>query len=71
MPWKEADLMSLKREFILKSFNREQTFIELFRAYGKSTKTGCKDFLKEVSLPLKNNLGSHEATGKKYRKLCC
>lgn len=34
--------MSLKREFILKSFNREQTFTELCREYGISTKTGYK-----------------------------
>jgi len=42
MPWKEADKMSLKKEFILKSFNREQTFTELCREYGISTKTGYK-----------------------------
>ena len=29
MPWKEADLMNLKREFIFKSFNKEQSFTEL------------------------------------------
>ena len=42
MPWKEADLMNLKREFIFKSFNKEQSFTELCREYGISTKTGYK-----------------------------
>ena len=42
MPWKEADLMNLKREFIFKSFNKGQSFTELCREYGISTKTGYK-----------------------------
>jgi len=42
MPWKEADLMNLKREFVFKSFNKEQSFTELCREYGISTKTGYK-----------------------------
>lgn len=42
MPWKEADLMNLKREFIFKSFNKEQSFTDLCRDYGISTKTGYK-----------------------------
>ncbi len=42
MPWKEADLMNVKREFVFKSFNKEQSFTELCREYGISTKTGYK-----------------------------
>jgi transposase InsO family protein len=42
MPWKETDLMNIKYEFVIKSFNREKTFTELCRDYGISTKTGYK-----------------------------
>ncbi len=42
MPWKEADLVKIKYEFILKSFNKDKTFTELCRDYGISTKTGYK-----------------------------
>ena len=42
MPWKEADLMNVKYEFVMKSFNKEMTFTELCRDYGISTKTGYK-----------------------------
>ena len=42
MPWKEADLVKIKYEFILKSFNKDKTFTELCREYGISTKTGYK-----------------------------
>jgi transposase InsO family protein len=42
MPWKEADLMKIKYEFILKSFNKDKTFTELCRDFGISTKTGYK-----------------------------
>lgn len=42
MPWKEADLMNLKCEFVLKSFNKVNTFTELCRDYNISTKTGYK-----------------------------
>jgi len=42
MPWKEADLMNLKREFILRSFNNDRTFTDLCKEYGISTKTGYK-----------------------------
>lgn len=42
MPWKEADLMNVKYEFVLKTFNRDKTFTELCRDYGISTKTGYK-----------------------------
>jgi len=42
MPWKEADKMSLRKEFILKSFNNDRTFTDLCKEYGISTKTGYK-----------------------------
>lgn len=42
MPWKEADLVDIKYEFILKSFNKDKTFTELCREYGISTKSGYK-----------------------------
>lgn len=42
MPWKEADKMSLKRKFILESFNNPGSFTELCTKYGITTKTGYK-----------------------------
>lgn len=42
MPWKEADPMKIKYEFVLKSFNKDKTFTELCRDFGISTKTGYK-----------------------------
>jgi len=42
MPWKEADLVKIKYEFILKSFNKDKSFTELCREYGISTKSGYK-----------------------------
>ncbi len=39
MPWKDADLINLKRKFVFKSFNKEQSFNDLFREYGITTKT--------------------------------
>lgn len=42
MPWKEADLMNVKYEFVLKSFNKNGTFTDLCRDYGISTKSGYK-----------------------------
>jgi transposase InsO family protein len=42
MPWKETDKMDEKKEFVLKSLDRQLVFTQLCREYGISTKTGYK-----------------------------
>jgi transposase InsO family protein len=42
MPWKETDKMDEKKEFIFRCWNREETFTEICRKFGISTKTGYK-----------------------------
>jgi transposase InsO family protein len=42
MPFKGVDVMDVKREFVLKSFEKGTTFTELCREYNVSTKTGYK-----------------------------
>jgi transposase InsO family protein len=42
MPWKEANVMDIRTEFILKSISQNQSFTELCKEYGISTKTGYK-----------------------------
>jgi transposase-like protein len=45
--WKETDKMDEKKEFIFRCWNREETFTEICRKFGISTKTGYK-WLSEV-----------------------
>jgi len=42
MPWKETDVMDLRKEFMSKVKNEEAAFAQLCRQYGISTKTGYK-----------------------------
>jgi transposase-like protein len=42
MGWKETDKMDEKNEFIFRCWNREETFTEICRKFGISTKTGYK-----------------------------
>ena len=42
MPWKEANVMDIRTEFILKSISQNQSFTELCKEYGISVKTGYK-----------------------------
>jgi transposase-like protein len=42
MPFKGVDVMGLKKEFLLRSFEKGRTFTELCREYNISTKTGYK-----------------------------
>jgi putative transposase len=42
MPWKEVDLMNIRRSFVLESFKDQCSFRALCRRYGISTKTGYK-----------------------------
>ena len=42
MPWKETDIMKTKHEFVMKSLQKDQTFTDLCRDYGISTKCGYK-----------------------------
>lgn len=42
MPWKEASVMDIRTEFIIKSLSGLQSFTELCKEYGISTKTGYK-----------------------------
>lgn len=42
MPWKETDVMSLKKEFVLAALEKGKSFTELCTDYGISTKTGYK-----------------------------
>jgi transposase InsO family protein len=65
MPWKETDKMDEKKEFIFRSWNSKETFTELCRKFGITTKTGYKwrkrfeekgaEGLKEQSRETKNN----------------
>ena len=42
MPWKETDVMELKKEFVARALRAESSFMELCREYGISAKTGYK-----------------------------
>jgi transposase InsO family protein len=42
MPWKETNVMDIKKEFITRALRDESSFISLCREYGISTKTGYK-----------------------------
>jgi len=42
MPFKGVDIMDVKKEFVLKSLDKQVNFTELCREYGISTKTGYK-----------------------------
>jgi transposase InsO family protein len=42
MPWKEADVMNLRTEFVLRALREELPFVALCREYGISAKTGYK-----------------------------
>jgi len=42
MPWKEVDLVKIRKEFVLASYKGQCSFSELCRKYGVSTKTGYK-----------------------------
>ena len=42
MPWKETNVMELKKEFVARALRAESSFIDLCREYGISTKTGYK-----------------------------
>jgi len=42
MPWKEANVMDLRNEFVQRALRAEQPFAGLCREYGISTKTGYK-----------------------------
>jgi len=42
MPWKELNVMSQKKEFVLRAFEKQLNFTELCAEYAISTKTGYK-----------------------------
>jgi transposase InsO family protein len=42
MPWKEANVLDLRHEFVLRALRQEQSFSSLCREYGISTNTGYK-----------------------------
>ena len=42
MPWKEVNVLDQKLEFVIRAFTKQETFTELCREYGISTKTGYK-----------------------------
>ena len=42
MPWKEVDLVNIRKEFVLESYKARCSFSDLCRRYGVSTKTGYK-----------------------------
>jgi putative transposase len=42
MPWKETNVMELKKEFVARVLRGESSFIDLCREYGISVKTGYK-----------------------------
>jgi putative transposase len=42
MPWKEANVMDLKTDFVTRALREETSFTALCRSYGISTKTGYK-----------------------------
>jgi transposase InsO family protein len=42
MPWKELPIVNLRFDFVTRSFSKDQTFSELCREFGISTKTGYK-----------------------------
>lgn len=42
MPWKEVDLVNIRKEFVLESYKNQGSFSELCRRYDVSTKTGYK-----------------------------
>jgi transposase InsO family protein len=42
MPWKEANVMDLRTEFVTRALREETSFAELCRSFGISTKTGYK-----------------------------
>jgi putative transposase len=42
MPWKEVDLMNIRKEFVLESYKDQLSFRDLCRGYGISAKTGYK-----------------------------
>jgi len=42
MPWKEVDLVNIRKEFVLESYKNQGSFSELCRKYDVSTKTGYK-----------------------------
>ncbi len=47
MPWKAANVMDIRTEFLLKSVSGNQSFTELCKEYGISTKTGYKCYHQE------------------------
>jgi transposase InsO family protein len=65
MPWKETNKMDEKKEFIFRAWRSKETFVELCRKFGISTKTGYKwinrfrekgsEGLVELSRETKNN----------------
>jgi transposase InsO family protein len=75
MGWKETDKMDEKKEFIFRCWNREETFTEICRKFGISTKTGYKWLsrfkergaagLAELSRAPKNNANKISETVKK------
>jgi hypothetical protein len=80
MGWKETDKMDEKKAFIFRCWNREETFTELCRKFGISTKTGYKWLarfkeqgaagLAELSRAPKNNTNKiAEAVKKRLLKL--
>lgn len=42
MPWKEVDLMSIRKEFVLETYRGARDFREICHSYGISSKTGYK-----------------------------
>ena len=42
MPWKETDVMTQKRKFVIEALGQGKSFTELCNEYGVSTKTGYK-----------------------------
>ena len=42
MPWKEVDLVNIRKEFVLESYKDRGSFSDLCRRYGISAKTGYK-----------------------------
>jgi transposase InsO family protein len=80
MGWKETDKMDEKKEFIFRCGNREETFTEICRKFGISTKTGYQWLarfkeqgaagLAELSCAPKNNANKvAEAVKKRLLKL--
>ncbi|MCB1222179.1 helix-turn-helix domain-containing protein, partial [bacterium] len=42
MPWKEADVMDLRMQFVTRALREEMSFAALCREFGISAKTGYK-----------------------------